>query len=144
MVSDHRYHVLLPHVRYEANVHLDGNLVWEQGLCLRSRVTARYPVDVEGWLEKILLQRFNTVAVADETVDLHLFSDCGVVESLFQLWEDLAVFFVWHLSVTVEVLNRNLVAVRARHSGKGLDHPPYRAVNPGLVASMNPKLLGTF
>src|SRR5712691_9595470 len=117
MVSDHRYHVVLPHVRYEANVHLDCNLVWEQSLCLRSRVTARYSVDVQGWLKKILLQGFNTMAVADEPVDLHLLSYSGIVEGLLQLREELAVFLVGDLSVTVEVLNGNLVAIRTCHCG---------------------------
>src|SRR2546427_4680641 len=143
MVSDHRYHVVLPHVRNETYVHLDGNLVREQSLCLRSRVTARYPVDVEGWLEKILLQRFNTMAVADEPVNLHLLSYSGIVEGLLQLREELAVFLVGDLSVAVEVLNGDLVAVRTCHCGKRLYHPPDGAVNPGLVASMDPKLLGT-
>src|SRR5436853_708611 len=117
MVSDHRYHVVLSHVRNEANVHLDGNLVWEQSLCLRSRVTARYPVDVEGRLKQILLQRFNTVAVAYEPVDLHLLSQGGIVECLLQLREKLAIFLVGNLSVTIEILDRYLVAVRTRHRG---------------------------
>src|SRR5207249_11254870 len=143
MVSDHWYYVVLSHVWYEAYVHLDGYLVWEESLCLRSRVAARYPVDVEGWLEKILFQRFNATAVADEPVNLHLLSYGGVVEGLLQFREELAVFLVRDLSVTVEILDRHLVAVRTRHRGKSLYHPPDRAVNPGLVASMNPKLLGT-
>ena len=117
MVSDHRYHVVLPHVRDEAYVHLDGYLVWEQSLCLRPRVTARNPVDVEGWLEKILFQRFNTMAVADEPVNLHLLSHGGIVECLLQFREELAVFLVGDLSVTVEILDRHLVAVRTRHCG---------------------------
>src|SRR5947199_10329056 len=124
MVSDHWYYVVLSHVWYEAYVHLDGNLVWEQSLCLRSRVAARYPVDVEGWLEKILFQRFNTMAVADEPVNLHLFSHGGIVECLLQFREELAVFLVGDLSVAVEVLDRHLVAVRARLSGLCLSlHP---------------------
>src|SRR2546426_6122021 len=83
------------------------------------------------------------MAVADEPVDLHLLSYGGVVEGLLQFREELAVFLVRDLSVTVEILDRHLVAVRTRHRGKSLYHPPDRAVNPGLVASMNPKLLGT-
>src|SRR2546426_10373736 len=117
MVSDHRYHVFLPHVRYEAYVHLYGNLVREQSLRLWSRVAARDPVDVEGWLEKIFFQRFNAVAVADEPVDLHLLSYSGIVEGLLQLREELAILLIRDLSVTVEVLDRHLVAIRTRHRG---------------------------
>src|SRR5213080_2909027 len=117
MVSDHRYHVVLSHVRYEAYVHLDGYLVWEQSLCLRSRVAARDPVDVEGWLKQILFQRFNAMAVADEPVNLHLLSHSHIAERLLQFRKELAVFLVRDLSMTVEILDRHLVAVRTCHRG---------------------------
>src|SRR5882762_915994 len=117
MVSDHRHYIVFPHVRDETNVHLDGNLVGEQSLRLRSRVTACDPVYVEGWLEKILLQRLNTMGVADEPVNLQLFLCRGIVECLLQLREELTIFLVWNLSVAVEVLNGDFVAVRACHSG---------------------------
>src|SRR5438132_13645091 len=103
MVSDHRHYVIFPHVRNQANIHLDRNLVWEQSLCLRSRVAGCYAVDVEGGIKKILLQRFNTMGVADEPVDLHVLLDGGIVEGLLQLWEKLAVLLVRYLGVTVKV-----------------------------------------
>src|SRR5216684_6630704 len=144
MVSDHRHHVILPHVRYEANIHFDRNLVREQSLCLRSGVAAHYAVDVEGWIEKILLQRLDSVAVADEPVNFHLLPNGGIVEGPLQHGEKLTVLFVGNLSMTIEVLDGHLVAIRTRHRGQCLDHPPSWAVNPSLVASMYSELFGAF
>ena len=117
MVSDHRHHVILPHVRYKSNIDFDRDLVGEQSLCFRSRVAAHYAVDVEGWIEKILLQRLYSVAVADEPVNLQLLPDGSIVEGLLQLREKLTVLFAGNLSVAIEVLDGHLVAIRTRHRG---------------------------
>src|SRR5712664_2539364 len=115
MVSDHWHHVILPHVRYKANIHFDCNLVREQSLCLRSSIAAHNAIDVEGWIKKILLQRLYSVAVADEPVDLHLLPDGSIVEGLLQLRKQFTVLFVGNLSVAIEVLDGYLVAIRTRH-----------------------------
>ena len=117
MVSDHRHHVVFPHVWYQANIHLDRDLVGEEGLCLGSCVAAYYAVDVEGWIKKILLQRLDTVSVADEPVDLHLFPNGSIVEGLLQLGQKLTVLLGRNLRVAVKVLDGHLVAVGTRHRG---------------------------
>src|SRR5438309_4569601 len=97
MVSDHWHHVIPPHVRYEANIHFDRDLVREESLCLRSCIAADYAVDVEGWIKEILLQRLDAMRVADEPVDLQLLPDRCIVEGLLQLREKLAVLLVGNL-----------------------------------------------
>src|SRR6266571_8594216 len=144
MVSDHWHHVILPHIWDQANINLDRDLVGEQSLCLWSCVAADYAVNVERGVEKILLQRLDTMSVTDEPVDFQLLSDGGIVEGLLQLREKLTVLFVGNLSVAIEVLDGHLVAIRTRHRGECLDHPPSWAVNPGLVASMYSELFGAF
>src|SRR6266571_3718784 len=117
MVSDHRHHVILPHIRYEANIHFDRNLVRQQSLHLRSSVAAHYSIDVEGRIKKILLQRLYSVAVADEPVDLQLLPDGSIVEGLLQLRKKLTILLVGNLSVAIEVLDGHLVAMYSKLLG---------------------------